>query len=161
MVIEVAKKDLYFKGVKHQDLAKLTSEQLGKLVNSRARRSLKRGLTFDQKILIGKVDEAVKIKSLGKETKMIKTHSRDAIVIPKMIGLTIGVHSGRKFEPVDIKPEMVGHYLGEFALTRQRVVHGKTAAAEAAAAAAGAAPAESSSAKPAAPKTAEKKEAKK
>lgn len=164
MVIELAKKDLYFKGVKHQDLAKLSNEQLSKMINSRARRSLKRGLTFDQKILIGKVDEAVKIKAMGKEVKMIKTHSRDAIVIPKMIGLTIGVHSGKKFELVDIKPEMVGHYLGEFALTRQRVVHGKNAAAEAAAASA--APSEgaaksSSSAKPAAAKSSDKKEDKK
>ncbi|VVB76550.1 30S ribosomal protein S19 [Candidatus Tiddalikarchaeum anstoanum] len=129
MVDVVAKKETYYKGVKTQDLNKIPNDQLLKLMTSRARRSLKRGQTYDQKLLIGKIDDALKLKAEGKEFKQIKTHSRDAIIIPKMVGLTIGVHNGIKFEPIDIKPEMVGHYLGEFALTRKRVVHGKNAAA--------------------------------
>lgn len=136
MVDVVAKKETYFKGVKTQDLNKIPNDQLLKLVNSRARRSLKRGQTYDQKLLTEKIDDALKLKDEGKEFKQIKTHSRDAIIIPKMVGLIIGVHNGIKFEPVDIKPEMVGHYLGEFALTRKRVVHGKNAAAPEGAAAA-------------------------
>src|SRR5207247_11400433 len=53
-----------------------------------------------------------------------KTHCRDMIVIPEMLGLTLQLHSGKEYVPIDIKPEMVGHYIGEFAITNQKVVHG-------------------------------------
>ncbi|MEM3151636.1 MAG: ribosomal protein S19 family protein, partial [Candidatus Bathyarchaeia archaeon] len=57
-------------------------------------------------------------------SKPIKTHCRDMIILPEMVGLTILVHNGKEFVPVEIKPEMIGHYLGEFAITNKRVVHG-------------------------------------
>jgi small subunit ribosomal protein S19 len=63
-------------------------------------------------------------RSKTKETKPIKTHCRDMVVLPEMVGLNLLVHSGKEFTSVDVKPEMVGHYLGEFVITNKKVVHG-------------------------------------
>jgi small subunit ribosomal protein S15e len=61
----------------------------------------------------------------GEKPKAIKTHLRDCIVLPQMVQGVVNVHSGNKFNVVDIKPEMIGFYLGEFAMTYKRVAHGK------------------------------------
>jgi small subunit ribosomal protein S19 len=60
----------------------------------------------------------------GKDAKPIKTHCRDMVILPEMAGLSLMVHSGKEFTAVDIKPEMIGHYLGEFVITNKKVVHG-------------------------------------
>ena len=93
----------------------MSIEEFAKLCPSRAKRSLLRG--YDKQIL-KKME-----KSNGK--KPIRTHKRDTIVIPQMVGLTFAVHKGNSFEIIEIKPGMLGHYLGEFALTRKRLLHGK------------------------------------
>ena len=54
----------------------------------------------------------------------VKTHSRDMIILPEMVGVTLLIHSGKEFTPVDIEPEMMGCYLGEFAITNKPVRHG-------------------------------------
>ena len=89
------------------------------LLPSRARRSLKRGFTDAQKKLLLKIK---KIKTKPGRN-IVKTHCRDIIVLPEMVGLVIGIHQGKEFLSVEIMPEMIGHYLGEFALTRKRVEH--------------------------------------
>lgn len=76
-------------------------------------RSLKKGPFVDLH-LIKKVQEAVSTKS----KKPIKTWSRRSMVLPEMIGLTIAVHNGRQHVPIYINDNMIGHKLGEFALTR-------------------------------------------
>ena len=63
-------------------------------------------------------------RSKGKDSKPIKTHCRDMILLPEMVGLSLLVHSGKEFTSVEVKPEMVGHYLGEFVITNKKVVHG-------------------------------------
>jgi small subunit ribosomal protein S19 len=63
-------------------------------------------------------------RSKVKEAKPIKTHCRDMVIIPEMVGLNLLVHSGKEFTSVEIKPEMIGHYLGEFIITNKKVVHG-------------------------------------
>ena len=90
-----------------------------KFIPSRARRSLKRGFTQEQKKLLHKVRQ---FKSRGIK-KIISTHERDMIIIPEMLGLTIGVYNGKEFVNVIIVPEMLGHYLGEFSMTRRKVQH--------------------------------------
>ncbi|MFN3301547.1 MAG: 30S ribosomal protein S19 [Patescibacteria group bacterium] len=81
-------------------------------------RSLKKGPFVDEKLL-------KKIKSLKPDTKeIIKTYSRDSMIIPEMVGFTIHVHQGKTFIPVKIREEMVGHRLGEFAPTRKFIKHG-------------------------------------
>jgi small subunit ribosomal protein S19 len=69
-----------------------------------------------------KLREQIKLAREGKLNGPLKTHIRDMIILPDMIGLTISVHNGKDFS--DIKKEMVGHYLGEYAITNKRVQHG-------------------------------------
>ena len=115
-------KDFSFHGKTVEELKTLSMQEFAKLVSSRARRSLLRG--FDKK-LDKKLDKVIAEKAKEKDPKPIRTHLRDAIVIPKMIGLKIAVHRGNSFETVEIKPEMLGHYFGEYALSRKRLMHGK------------------------------------
>ncbi len=110
----MAKRAIIVKGIHEEELKKLGLKEFMEITNSRARRSLKRGFTELQKKLLKKIDN---------NSKNIKTHCRDMVIIPKMIGLTIRVHNGKEFVPIIIQPEMVGHYLGEFALTRKKVAH--------------------------------------
>ncbi len=104
-----------YRGKTIEEMKKMTLEEFARLLPARERRSLlKRGLTEQQKILLKKLRS-------GKE--FVKTHVRDMIIIPEMVGKKIGVYNGKEFVPVEIKPEMIGHRLGEFAPTRKRVKH--------------------------------------
>jgi small subunit ribosomal protein S19 len=93
------------------------------LLPSRQRRSLQRGLTAEQRILLEKLREAKEAQKQGKEVNL-KTHVRDLIVLPEMVGVKIQIHNGKEFVAVEMKPEMIGHYLGEFAVTNKPVRHG-------------------------------------
>ncbi len=84
-------------------------------------RSLKKG-PFVEKYLAKKIIAAKKETHTNK--RVISTYSRRSMVIPDMVGLTFAVHNGRKFMPVHITEQMVGHKLGEFSLTR--TFHGHT-----------------------------------
>jgi len=108
-----------------KELMNMSMDELAELLPARARRSLKRGFTPAQRILLEKVIEAR--RKLDEECKeiVIKTHVRDMIVLPIMVGLTIAVHNGKEFVPVKIVPEMIGHRLGEFAPTTKIVKHGE------------------------------------
>lgn len=110
----MAKKEFNYRGKNLEDLKKLSLDELAKLLPARQRRSLKRGLTEQQKILLNK------IKS---DEKNIETHCRDMIILPEMVGKTIKIHNGKTFVQVIIADEMIGHILGEFSLTRNRVAH--------------------------------------
>jgi small subunit ribosomal protein S19 len=98
-------------------------------------RSLKKGPFVDVPLL-----EKIEIMNRGGEKKVLKTWSRRSTVIPEMVGHTVAVHNGKKFIPVYITENMVGHKLGEFAPTRQFKGH-TTKADKAAQVAAAAAPA--------------------
>ena len=82
-------------------------------------RSLKKGPYVDEK-LFERVEELNRIR----QKKVLKTWSRRSTVMPEFIGHTLAVHNGRKFIPVYVTENMVGHRLGEFALTRTFRVHG-------------------------------------
>ncbi|KAA0006841.1 MAG: 30S ribosomal protein S19 [Thermoplasmata archaeon] len=111
-----SKKEFLYRGIKVEDLKKMSIEEILPYLPSRARRSLKRGLTPMQYRLLQKIRK-------NENGKVIRTHCRDMIILPEFIGHTIAVHNGKEFVPVKIQPEMVGHYLGEFALTRKEVKH--------------------------------------
>ena len=113
-------KEYKYRGVAVEGLQSMSLEKLFELLPSRARRSLTRGITDNKRKLI----EETKLAKAGKLKTPIKTHLRDVIILPYMSGLTINVYTGKEFKPVEIKSEMVGHYLGEFALTNKRVIHG-------------------------------------
>jgi small subunit ribosomal protein S19 len=96
-------------------------------------RSLKKGPFVDTSLL-----EKIESMNRANEKKVIKTWSRRSTVIPEMVGHTMAVHNGKKFIPVYVTENMVGHKLGEFAPTR--TFKGHTTKTEKAAAAAAAAP---------------------
>ena len=118
----MARPEETWRGKKIEELKTLDISEFMTLVDSRARRSLKRG--FDKK-LMKDIDKYTEKSQGGKYQKPIRTHLRDTIVIPKMLGITFSVYRGNKFEDVVIMPNMLGHYLGEFVLTRKRLQHGK------------------------------------
>ena len=110
----MAKKEFTFKGKTTEELKKLSLNELAQLLTSRQRRTIKRGFTEQQKILL---------KKLRGNSKNTETHCRDMLILPEMIGKTIKVHQGREFVPVAIEADMIGHCLGEFVLTRKKVAH--------------------------------------
>ena len=103
----------------------MSMDEFIKLLPSRQRRSLIKGLTSDQRILLEHIRQSRREDGNGgKKAEAVKTHARDMIIIPEMLGLTVQLHSGKEFVAIEIKPEMMGHFLGEFAITNQKVVHG-------------------------------------
>ena len=110
-------------------------------------RSLKKGPFVDEHLI-----KKIELLNRRFEKKVIKTWSRRSTIVPEMVGHTIAVHNGKKFIPVYITENMVGHKLGEFSPTRMFKGHGARMAAEKAAAAAAPPPgAGAPAAKPAAP----------
>ncbi len=108
------KEEFTYRGLKVDELNKLNMDELMALLPARQRRRLKRGLTKDHRRLLSRV----------KNRDVVRTHLRDMIVLPEMVGKTIEIYNGKTFNRVEIMPEMVGHYLGEYSLTRGRVSHG-------------------------------------
>ena len=100
----------------------MSMDEFIRILPARQRRSLTRGLTADQRILMELVRNFQRNK--GKDVKPIRTHCRDMVIIPEMVGLALLVHSGKEFTSLEIKPEMIGHYTGEFIITNKKVVHG-------------------------------------
>ncbi|HDH45521.1 MAG TPA: 30S ribosomal protein S19 [Thermococcus sp.] len=114
--LEITVRKFTYRGKTLEELQSMSIEELLPLLPARARRTLRRGLTREQEKLLRDVIEA-------DPDEVVKTHRRDMIILPQFVGKTIGVHNGKEFLPVKIQPEMIGHYLGEFALTRKRVKH--------------------------------------
>ncbi|RKO85291.1 ribosomal protein S19-domain-containing protein [Blyttiomyces helicus] len=114
-----------YRGVDLDALLDLSSEQLMELVHSRARRRFQRGLKRKPMGLIKKLRKAKKEAQPNEKPETVKTHLRNMIIVPEMIGSVIGVYNGKTFNQVEIKPEMIGHYLGEFSITYKPVKHGR------------------------------------
>lgn len=104
-----------YRGLSLEELQELSIEELADLLPARPRRKLERGLTDEHRKLIDKIED-------GGEGPF-RTHLRDMVVLPSFVEKTLMVHNGRNFERVDVEPDMVGHFLGEFAMTRQDVEH--------------------------------------
>ncbi len=112
-------KQFTFQGKTMEDLVKMDLQQFMQLIPSRQRRTLKRNVIKVYEPLMDKIRKAKQ----GNRKKIIKTHARDMVIIPEMVGTTIHIHAGKLFQPVMITEEMLGHYLGEFAMTRTKVKH--------------------------------------
>lgn len=97
-----------------------------KLIKSRGRRNLKRHADLPQwKTFLKGVEKFRQDTLAGKRPKAVKTHNREYVITPQMVGVTFGVYNGKTFEQVNVVPEMMGHRLGEFSATRKRLNHGK------------------------------------
>ena len=112
-------KEFLYKGKTLQELMQMSLNELASIMPARQRRSLKRGLKEEHKKVLEKLR---KFKEKG-INKPIKTHCRDMIILPEMVGWIFQVYNGKEFIAVKITPEMMGYYLGEFSLTRKRVQH--------------------------------------
>ncbi|PKI83925.1 Mus81p [Malassezia vespertilionis] len=106
-----------YRGVDLDQLVELPNEKFVELVSARARRRFNRGLKRGPMTLIKKLRKAKMEAPPNEKPTIVRTHLRNMIVVPEMIGSVIGVYNGKVFTTVEIKPEMTGHYLGEFAIT--------------------------------------------
>ena len=109
------REEFTYRGYKIDELKAMGMSELLPLMPARARRKINRGLNRSEETLLEKIR--------GGDEK-VRTHVRDMIVMPEMIGKTIEIYNGKEFLKVEFQPESVFHYLGEFALTRHRVTHG-------------------------------------
>ena len=116
-------KEFSYRGHNLNSITGMSMDEFINMLPSRQRRSLQRGLTPEQRILLEKLRAAKEVQKQGKEVSL-KTHVRDLIILTEMVGAKIAVHNGKEFVAIDIKPEMIGHYLGEFAITNKPVRHG-------------------------------------
>lgn len=110
-------KEFFYRGKKLENIKELSLQEFAKTVKSRARRKILRGFSDVEKKLL------VRIKKFKDSKKKIKTQSREMLVIPEMIGATIAIYNGKEYLPVTVTEEMLGHRLGEFALTRREIKH--------------------------------------
>jgi len=115
--MEVKKKEFTYRGKTLDELNALEVREFAKYLKSRQRRAVLRQFNEIEKFI------SRSNKKISKN-KPVKTHSRDLVIVPKMVGMKINIHDGKTFFPIEITGNMLGHRLGEFALTRQKVKHG-------------------------------------
>jgi small subunit ribosomal protein S19 len=111
-----------YRGHTLEELQEMELDEVAALLPARQRRSIERGLTAEQQKLLEDAREAGEEETANDP---LRTHLRDMPVLPEFVGLTFAVHNGQSFERVQVEPEMLGHYLGEFQLTRKSVEHGQ------------------------------------
>jgi len=109
-----------WKGIEEEKIDKVPLDEFYKKTTSRNRRTLKR-LKKNPK-LKKFMEEVEKIKKENPK-KLIKTHIRDAIIIPEWVGLTFGIYNGKEFKKIEMTTHMVGKRLGDFAHSTGRVLH--------------------------------------
>jgi small subunit ribosomal protein S19 len=108
------KKEFVYRGLTLEELQALPLEEFVDLLPARSRRSIDRGmLTKNERFF----------KHLERGDEVIKTHSREIVILPNMVGRKVAIHDGRAFQELTIAPEMIGHLIGEFSLTRKLVKH--------------------------------------
>jgi len=109
------KKEFTFRGFTMDELLAMPFDEMLELLPSRARRTFVKGLNYEQQTLFDKLKES--------DGTAVRTHRRDVPIIPQFVGKTVSIYNGKEFKDVEIKPEMIGHFLGEFVLTRKPPVH--------------------------------------
>lgn len=117
------KREFTYRGHSIEELKGMSMDEFIKLLPSRQRRSLQRGLNSSQRTLLENIRRAKVDRDEG-VTPVAKTHARDMVILPEMVGINLLIHNGKEFIPVEIVPEMIGSYLGEFAITSKPVRHG-------------------------------------
>jgi len=111
-----------YRGHTLDELQELSLDEVAELLPARQRRTINRGLSVEQEKLLETARNAGEEETANDP---IRTHLRDMPIVPEFVGLTFAVHNGQSFERVEVEPEMIGHYLGEFQLTRNSVEHGQ------------------------------------
>jgi len=114
----MVEKKQYYKGIEISELIGMGLNEFMKIVPSRARRTLKRGLSDIQKKLLKTIKE-----KKDNPKAIIRTRCRNLVILPEMIGSIVHVHNGKEYIPVHITFEKVGRFLGEFVMTRKALKH--------------------------------------
>ena len=114
---EITKKDFTLRGKTLEELQKLDVREFAKYLKSRQRRTVLRQFQEIEKFIA-----RAKIKIA--KNKPVRTHYRDLVIVPAMVGMRLNIYNGRNFVPVDVIGEMLGHEFGEFSMTRVKVKHG-------------------------------------
>jgi small subunit ribosomal protein S19 len=109
------REEFTYRGFRLEDLRKMGMSELVPVMPSRVRRKITRGLTKGEENLLSRFRNS---------DAKIRTHLRDMVIMPEMVGKEVEIYNGKEYLKVEIQPEAVFHYLGEFALTRRKVTHG-------------------------------------
>lgn len=109
----MVQKEFSYKGKSLEQLQKMSLAELSMIMKSDARRKIRRLTDADKKFMA----------KVLKATKPVKTQNRDMIILPTFVGKTISIHTGKEYQQVLIMPDMIGHWIGEFAITRRKVNH--------------------------------------
>ena len=115
-----------YRGIDLEKLVDLSNEELMEQFTARARRKFNRGIKRNVVTLLKKLRVAKKETVYGEKPTPVKTHLRNTIIVPEMIGSVVGVYNGKIFINVEVKPDMVGMYLAEFSITYKPISHGRT-----------------------------------
>jgi small subunit ribosomal protein S19 len=110
------KREFTYRGRSLADLQGMSLEEFSKVVTARVRRSIRRGFNAETTAFYERLNTTPK-------EKVLRTHCRDAIILPAHAGRRVAIYTGKEFKEVEIRPEMIGHYYGEFALTRRFEKH--------------------------------------
>lgn len=115
-IIQKRDKSKFYRGKNVEELKLIDTREFAKLVKARARRTILRNYDVLDAFII-------KCEKNISKNKLIKTHDRSLVIVPRMVGKTIGVYNGKEFVRVIIVEEMLGHRLGEFSMTRKIAKH--------------------------------------
>jgi small subunit ribosomal protein S15e len=118
------KKQIY-RGHELEKLLEMEMPEIVNLMNSRQQRRFKRGIPGKYDRFIKKLRQAKKDVPVGEKPKAVKTHLRDCIIVPQMCNSVIECYGGKYWNPIEVKADMVGHYLAEFSMTYKPIRHGK------------------------------------
>lgn len=113
-ILAKKKKEFLYRGKTIEEMHNLSLEEVMELLPSRARRSLKRGMIMKNKKFF---------KHVSDEQQVIRTHSRELVILPSMVNRKLSVYDGKAFQEVMVTSEMIGHHVGEFVQTRKVVKH--------------------------------------
>ncbi|EPY51534.1 40S ribosomal protein S15 [Schizosaccharomyces cryophilus OY26] len=114
-----------YRGVELEKLLDLSAEELVELFPARLRRRMLRGLGAGASRFIKKLRKAKAEAPVNEKPAVVKTHLRSMIILPEMVGSLVGIYNGKLFNQVEIRPEMIGHYLGEFSISYKPTRHGR------------------------------------
>ena len=116
--MELKRKEFTYRGKTLEELKALDVREFAKYLKSGERRAVLRQFQDIEKFVS-------RLKEKISKDKKLRTHKRDIIIVPGMVGMKIQIYDGHGFIPIEITGEMLGHRLGEFALTRKKVSHGE------------------------------------
>jgi small subunit ribosomal protein S19 len=115
-IIESSKKAITFRGKTVEELKNLDVREFAKYLKSRQRRAVLRQFQ-DIENFVSRAKKKVE------KNKSIRTHIRNLIIVPQMVGMKIQIYNGHEFVPIEVVGHMLGHRLGEFSMTRAKIKH--------------------------------------